>query len=55
MRSWEAPPPHATRSGVAHFVCETEEECINEVRHLLSYLPGNNMDDPAPGPGRRSR
>ena len=42
--------PHATRSGVAHFVCETEEECINEVRHLLSYLPGNNMDDPPQDP-----
>ena len=42
--------PHATRSGVAHFVCETEEECINEVRHLLSYLPGNNMDDPPEDP-----
>ena len=41
---------HATRSGVAHFVCETEEECLNEVRHLLSYLPGNNMDDPPDDP-----
>ena len=41
---------HATRSGVAHFVCETEEECINEVRHLLSYLPGNNVDDPPQDP-----
>ena len=38
--------PHATRSGVAHFVYETEEECINEVRHLLSFLPSNNVDDP---------
>ena len=38
--------PHATRSGVAHFVCETEEECITDVRHLLSFLPGNNVDDP---------
>ena len=37
---------HATRSGVAHFVNETEEECLNEVRHLLSFLPGNNLDDP---------
>ena len=37
---------HATRSGVAHFVYETEEECINEVRHLLSFLPGNNVGDP---------
>ncbi len=36
---------HATRSGVAHFVYETEEECINEVRHLLSFLPSNNVGD----------
>ena len=36
---------HATRSGVAQFVYETEEECINEVRHLLSFLPSNNLDD----------
>ena len=31
---------------MAHFVYETEEECINEVRHLLSFLPSNNVDDP---------
>ena len=36
---------HATRSGVAQFVYETEEECINEVRHLLSFLPSNNLED----------
>ena len=36
---------HATRSGVAQFVYETEEECIAEVRRLLGFLPGNNMDD----------
>ena len=36
---------HATRSGVAQFVFETEEECINEVRHLLSFLPSNNLED----------
>ena len=36
---------HATRSGVAQFVYETEEECIAEVRRLLGFLPGNNLDD----------
>ena len=37
---------HATRSGVAHFVYDSEEECLAEVRHLLSYLPSNNLEDP---------
>ena len=36
---------HATRSGVAQFVYETEEECFNEVRRLLSFLPSNNLED----------
>jgi propionyl-CoA carboxylase beta chain len=37
---------HATRSGVCHFVTENEEECLQEVRRLLSFLPLNNMEDP---------
>ena len=36
----------ATRSGVAHFAIDGEEECLHEVRRLLSYLPSNNVDDP---------
>lgn len=36
---------HATLSGVAHFVYDTEEECLEKVRHLLSYLPSNNLED----------
>ena len=36
---------HATLSGVAHFVYDSEEECLAEVRHLLSYLPSNNLED----------
>lgn len=36
---------HATRSGVAQFVYETEEDCIADVRRLLGFLPGNNLDD----------
>jgi len=37
---------HASRSGVAHFVLETEEDCLNEVRRLVSFLPSNNMEEP---------
>ena len=37
---------HATRSGVCHFAIEGEEECLQEVRRLLSFLPLNNMEDP---------
>ena len=37
---------HATLSGVAHFVYDSEEECLAAVRHLLSFLPSNNLEDP---------
>ncbi|MFB3738876.1 MAG: acyl-CoA carboxylase subunit beta [Candidatus Velamenicoccus archaeovorus] len=37
---------HASRSGVASFVATDEEECLAMVRHLLSYLPSNNLEDP---------
>ena len=37
---------HATKSGVASFVASDEKECLDEVRHLLSFLPSNNLEDP---------
>ena len=37
---------HASKSGVASFVSQDEEECLASVRHLLSYLPSNNLEDP---------
>jgi acetyl-CoA carboxylase carboxyltransferase component len=37
---------HGQQSGVAHFVCEDEERTLAEVQRLLSFLPGNNADDP---------
>jgi len=40
------PMVHAQRSGVIHFVAEDEEDCMNIIRRLLSYLPSNNMEDP---------
>lgn len=36
---------HASKSGVAHFVAATEEEALAEVRHLISFLPQNNMEE----------
>src|SRR3990172_9237019 len=37
---------HATRSGVCHFAIDGEEECLQEVRRLMAFLPLNNMEDP---------
>jgi propionyl-CoA carboxylase beta chain len=36
---------HASKSGVAHFAAASEEECIAQIRSLLSYLPQNNLED----------
>ncbi|TCP59590.1 propionyl-CoA carboxylase beta chain [Tumebacillus sp. BK434] len=33
-------------SGVAHFTAKTEEEVLNDVRRLMSFLPQNNMEEP---------
>jgi acetyl-CoA carboxylase carboxyltransferase component len=37
---------HATKSGVATFVADDEESCLQAVRYLLSFLPSNNLEDP---------
>jgi acetyl-CoA carboxylase carboxyltransferase component len=37
---------HASKSGVAHFAAENEEDAIFLVQHLVDYLPSNNMQDP---------
>jgi len=37
---------HNTKSGVAHFACESDAQCIERIRELLTYLPSNNMEDP---------
>jgi acetyl-CoA carboxylase carboxyltransferase component len=49
---------HSTRSGVAHFAADSEEDCLYNVRRLLSFIPQNNMSDPPfvpsdDDPGRR--
>ncbi|MFE2266911.1 acyl-CoA carboxylase subunit beta [Streptomyces griseosporeus] len=35
---------HSTTSGVSHFAYDTEEECLEDVRYLLSLLPANNRE-----------
>jgi propionyl-CoA carboxylase beta chain len=37
---------HNTTSGVAHFMAADDQECLAMIRELLSFLPGNNVDDP---------
>ena len=37
---------HASRSGVTHFAVENGVEGIALIRHLLSYLPQNNLEEP---------
>lgn len=37
---------HATKSGVAHFRAEDEDEGIMLIRKTLEYLPQNNLEDP---------
>ncbi|GAB1359128.1 acyl-CoA carboxylase subunit beta [Porphyromonadaceae bacterium] len=37
---------HATKSGVAHFAVETEEEGIKLIRDLIQYIPQNNLEEP---------
>ena len=35
---------HNTTSGVAHFMASNDEDCINQIRKLLSFLPSNNAE-----------
>lgn len=35
---------HASKSGVSHFSCENEIECLLHVRKLMNFLPSNNRD-----------
>lgn len=35
---------HNATSGVAHFIAQDEEDCLNQVRRLISYLPANNLE-----------
>ena len=37
---------HNQRSGVAHFIADSEDESFSQIRELLSYLPANSRERP---------
>jgi len=37
---------HSVKSGVAHFACDTDEQAIEDIKKLLSYLPQSNEENP---------
>ena len=49
---------HFTRTGVVHFASQSEQESLEQVRRLLTFLPQNNGDDPpmvpSPDPAGRT-
>ena len=36
---------HNSKSGVAHFKSSNEDECIKDIKRLISFLPDNNLSD----------
>jgi propionyl-CoA carboxylase beta chain len=42
---------HNVKSGVAHYQAKDEDDCLSFARELLSYLPSNNLDEPAAAAG----
>ncbi|HEX4361291.1 MAG TPA: acyl-CoA carboxylase subunit beta [Pseudonocardia sp.] len=37
---------HNSKSGVAHYLADDEEDALNYVKELLSFLPSNNLSEP---------
>ncbi len=35
---------HNSVSGVAHFIANDDEHCLEQIRYLLSFLPSNNLE-----------
>lgn len=40
---------HGSKSGVAHFVHDSEVQCLDAIRTLVGFLPSNNLDSPPLG------
>lgn len=40
------PLTHNQKSGVAHFIADSDEHCLQITRELLSFIPSNNLDEP---------
>jgi acetyl-CoA carboxylase carboxyltransferase component len=37
---------HTQRSGVSHFLCKDEDDCLEQIKQLLRFLPSNNREKP---------
>jgi len=37
---------HATKTGIAHFACDNEKQCLEQIRKLIGYLPTNWKEKP---------
>src|SRR5687767_14748636 len=46
---------HAATSGVAHFACDSEPECLQHIRDLFRLIPSNNLGDPPRAPATDPR
>lgn len=44
---------HSAKSGVSHFVCKDDKDCLASVRKLLEYLPQNNAEKPSVAPASK--
>jgi propionyl-CoA carboxylase beta chain len=41
---------HNSKSGVAHFAAENDDQVLMMIRELMGFLPSNNMEDPPTQP-----
>ena len=41
---------HSSKSGVSHFMSNSEEELLMSIRELLTFIPSNNMEDAPTSP-----
>ncbi len=41
---------HNTKSGVAHFMAESDDQNLMMIRELIGFIPSNNMEDPPSRP-----
>ena len=39
---------HGTKSGVVHLTANDDKDCLDQIKHLLDFLPQNNLERPRP-------
>ncbi len=46
---------HATKTGNAHFYAESEAECFDQIKKLITYIPWNNDTKAKPFPAKKPK